>query len=231
MNATTHSDRTPSTRSLALEAAIATAAVLAATHALYALQGNAFIGPRVTSLVAYLLMGVPLLLLWLRRRPLDFFRFGWRELGRSLWIALVVSLAVFPPFLIGAHLWMRWVAGKGAFHLSLPPEFLSIAAVQLLLIALPEEFFFRGYFQSAMDRIFPARWRFLGADLGWGFLVTAAVFAFGHSVVTFQWWHFSIFFPALIFGWLRERTGLILAPTFFHAACNLLMDIVARSYR
>lgn len=231
MSATPHSDRQPSRRSIALEAAIATAAVLTATHLLYALQGNAFIGPRVTSLVAYLLMGVPLLLLWVRRRPLEFFRFGWRDLGRSLLLAAVVALVIFPFFLIGAHLWMRWVVGTSAVHFSLPPEFLNVAAVQLILIAFPEEFFFRGYFQSAMNRLFPARWRILGADLGWGFLITAVVFAFAHSVVTFQWWHFSIFFPALLFGWLRERTGLILAPTFFHAACNLLMDIVARSYR
>ena len=166
MTAMTPSDRVPSARSLALEAAIATAGVLVATHILYALQGNAFIGPRVTSLTAYLLMGVPLLILWIRRRPLDFFRFGWRELFRSLGLAAVVSLAIFPVFLLGAHLWMRLMAGKGGFHFALPPEFLSVAAAQLLLIALPEEFFFRGYFQSAMDRIFPARWRFLGADLG-----------------------------------------------------------------
>ncbi|HPQ81946.1 MAG TPA: CPBP family glutamic-type intramembrane protease, partial [bacterium] len=42
--------------------------------------------------------------------------------------------------------------------------------------------------------------------------------------------HFSIFFPALVFGYLRERTGSITAPALFHAASNILMDWIARSY-
>ncbi|MFH0799578.1 MAG: JDVT-CTERM system glutamic-type intramembrane protease, partial [Pseudomonadota bacterium] len=110
------------------------------------------------------------------------------------------------------------------------PNLLNFALVQILLVALPEEFFFRGYFQSAANAIFPGRMRFFGANIGWGLLVTAAVFAFAHSVVLYKWWHFSIFFPALVFGYLRERTGTITVPVLFHAASNILMDWITRSY-
>jgi len=217
-------------RSLALEAGITTLAVLIITHVLYATRANSFIGPKISYIVAYLLMGAPILVLWLRRRPLDFFSLAPRDLVKSLkWFA-IVSLIVLPPFLIAAHGWQLVVGGYESFNPAGFPRFFNIMLVQLVLVALPEEFFFRGYFQSTMDRIFPRRWKFLGVRLGWGFLVTAVVFAIAHTIVTYQWWHFAIFFPALVFGYLRERTGNIIAPTLFHAASNLLMDWFTRSY-
>jgi membrane protease YdiL (CAAX protease family) len=39
-----------------------------------------------------------------------------------------------------------------------------------------------------------------------------------------------VFFPALLFGWLRARTGGIGAPVVFHALCNLFADYLAKSY-
>lgn len=217
-------------RSLAIEIAAVTAGLLAIVHLLYLARGSALIGPRIAYAVAYLLLGVPVLMLWLRRRPLDFFDVGWREFGRASLVAAIASLVIFPPFLLAAHGWQRLVFGFTTVHVAAFPDFGNTLLFQLLLVALPEEFYFRGYVQSAMNQIFPRRWRFLGAPLGWGLPVTAAIFAVAHTMVTYQWWHFSIFFPALIFGWLRERTGGIVAPTLFHAASNLLMNWFVRCY-
>jgi membrane protease YdiL (CAAX protease family) len=46
-------------------------------------------------------------------------------------------------------------------------------------------------------------------------------FAFGHSLVNPQWWHFATFFPGLVFAWMRERSGGVTAGAFFHAICNI----------
>ena len=221
---------TVTNRSLAIEVTATTVAVLVLTHVLYATRSHAFIGPKISYIVAYILMGTPMLVLWLRKRSIDFFSLSRRDVLRSLVVFGVAALVLFPPFLVGAHFWQRIVGGHAAFSAAGFPRFINIMLVQLVLVALPEEFFFRGYFQSAMNRIFVGRWNFLGARIGWGLLITAAVFAVAHTIVTFQWWHFSIFFPALVFGWLRERTGNIIAPTLFHAASNLLMDWFTRCY-
>ena len=98
------------------------------------------------------------------------------------------------------------------------------------MVALPEEFFFRGYFQSTLNRVWPTRWRFLGASFGPALPITALVFAVAHSVIALQWWHFSIVFPALLFGWLREKTGSITAPILWHGAANIFMVWFLRSY-
>lgn len=216
--------------SLAIELAAVTAALLIVSHALFIARGNAFIGPALSTIVAILFLYTPIMVLWYKRRSIDFLDRGWRPYARSFAVFAAISVIVFPLFVTGAHLWQLFIAGKSAFRAAPFPNFLNIALFQLLLIALPEEFYFRGYFQSAMNLIFERRWRVLGTNLGWGWIITAAVFAFAHTIVVYQWWHFSIFFPALIFGYLRERTGSITAPILFHAASNILMDWVSRSY-
>ena len=40
----------------------------------------------------------------------------------------------------------------------------------------------------------------------------------------------AVFFPALLFGWLRARTGGIGASVVFHALCNLFSATLARGY-
>jgi membrane protease YdiL (CAAX protease family) len=40
----------------------------------------------------------------------------------------------------------------------------------------------------------------------------------------------AVFFPALLFGWLRARTGGIGASVLFHASCNLYALLLGRGY-
>ena len=40
----------------------------------------------------------------------------------------------------------------------------------------------------------------------------------------------AVFFPSLVFGWLRAKTGGIGAPLAFHAFCNVFSEILGRAY-
>ena len=40
----------------------------------------------------------------------------------------------------------------------------------------------------------------------------------------------AVFFPSLLFGWLRARTGGIGTSVIFHAMCNLFVAVLARGY-
>jgi hypothetical protein len=111
-----------------------------------------------------------------------------------------------------------------------PSEPVRIIGYHLFMAAIPEEFFYRGYIQTRLDEVFPTRWRIFGTDLGWGWLITCVLFAFGHSVVLFQWWHFAIFIPSLAFGWMRARTGGVIAGALFHAWCNIIVTTLDTLY-
>lgn len=158
--------------------------------------------------------------------PLSTSRLGRAALQAIAWAALLAAV-IFPPFWLGYRVY--WDPSS-PFTLRLPPELADEIAAQLLVVALPEEAFFRGYLQSALDRAFPPRFRVLGAALGAGWLISAAIFALGHVLTIRHPARLAVFFPALLFGWLRARTGGVGAPILFHAACNLFSLTLARGY-
>ncbi len=126
--------------------------------------------------------------------------------------------ALLGPYAGAAHFAFRW-----------PHRFLLKIADQLLVVALPEEFFYRGYLQQRLRLRFGAGPRRLGVHAGAGFLLTQALFAAGHLVEPYPW-RLAVFFPALLFGWLREKTDALPAGILYHASCNLLVMLLEASF-
>jgi membrane protease YdiL (CAAX protease family) len=151
-----------------------------------------------------------------------------RSAVHSLGWALAVFAIVAVPYFIG---WRFWWAPKLPFSLTLRPQVeMSEMLGQVLVIAFPEEAFYRGYLQSRLDDAWPPRWRVLGANVGPGLFVGAAIFALGHLATIAVPARLAVFFPALVFGWLRARTNGIGASIAFHALCNLYAQALGRGY-
>jgi len=121
-----------------------------------------------------------------------------------------------------------WVGG-GGWHLRLPPDFALLALSQVVVIALPEELFFRGYLLGRLQAIWPPRRRFLGAPVGLALVASSLLFALGHLLVDFNGQRLAVFFPALAFGWMRVRSRSLAPGILFHALCNLLADVLHAS--
>lgn len=141
----------------------------------------------------------------------------WKE---ALKLNAVLIGLIFVPFLVLYHFWQTQVFGF-AWTGRMPSQPLMLIGYHLFFVAIPEEMFYRGYMQSRLDELWPPRWRVLGVMMGPGWLVTCVLFAFGHSLVQVQWWHFAIIVPSLAFGWLRSRTDHVVAGALFHAWCNV----------
>jgi membrane protease YdiL (CAAX protease family) len=141
--------------------------------------------------------------------------------------ALAAAAVVLPPFWFG---WLRFWQPDAHFSPASLHGVLDDAAGQLLVIALPEECFYRGYLQSSLDAAWRTRIRLLGAEVGPSLVVTSALFAAGHLATEFNVNRLAVFFPALLFGWLRARTGGVGAGIVLHALCNLFAAYLARSY-
>ncbi len=106
----------------------------------------------------------------------------------------------------------------------------SFVIVHLGLVALPEEWFFRGYLQTRLDDRFGTPVSLLGAPLGVGVVLAALAFALLHPILLPGVHRLLVFFPALLFGWIRARTGNIGAAVIVHAGSNLLLAVVSRMY-
>jgi hypothetical protein len=151
-----------------------------------------------------------------------------RDTARALGWALFACAVTLPPFWIG---YLLWFSVDTPFQGSLPAEFWDAALGHLLVVALPEEMFYRGVLQTQLDRAWPPKYRLWGAQLGWGLLVSSAIFALGHLLTTPHPSRLAVFFPSLLFGWLRSRTGGIGAGVIYHAACNVFSSYLAAGYR
>jgi len=125
---------------------------------------------------------------------------GWR------WL-LVAVLAILVPFAVLKR------AGALPGSLGGAPLDIADALFHLLLVVLPEEVFFRGYVQSRFGRGAGGR--------ALRILFTAALFALAHVVVEAGWIRVAVFLPGVVMGWLREKTGGLLAPAGFHWLANL----------
>lgn len=98
----------------------------------------------------------------------------------------------------------------------------AIAAV--LLAAVLEELVFRGVLLALLDRALPQRWRIAGAYIGWGGVALTLAFIALHGARPGLL--LGVLPAALLYLWLRERTGSLLAPVAAHLAWNLSVLIV-----
>jgi uncharacterized protein len=147
---------------------------------------------------------------------------------RELGVALAVCAVVFPPFVWGFYLWN---SPERPFAFLPHSAFASYFVTQIVVVALPEEMFFRGYLQGRLEDAFPAKVRLLGADVSpIAMLLQAALFAVLHFAVETYPGRLAVFFPALLFGWVTSLRRGIGAAVFVHAFCNLLSDFLGRGW-
>ena len=171
---------------------------------------------------------------WLRieKRRGNFADYGlhlktWKK---DILVALFWMAVIFPLFILGNHVWQSLIFHKSvAFRL--PEKSLLLTFLeQTFVIALCEEIFYRGWMQTVFTGRWPAKTRILGGDFGAALFATSALFALGHLASIPSPARLAVFFPSLWFGWLRSRTGSIIAPMLAHGASNTLMAFLVACY-
>ena len=148
---------------------------------------------------------------------------------RDLLFVLICSLTIFPVFFAGNHLYQTILFHK-SLHWHIPAGLAEIALTHLLLVAIPEEVFYRGYVQTTLGFSLPSGKSILWTA-GWpSILTTSFMFALGHFAMDFNPARLAVFFPSILFGWMREKSGSVTPPALMHAACNVLMAVLEKSY-
>jgi hypothetical protein len=163
------------------------------------------------------------------------------NLGHEGWDTLVsAGLAVGLLFALGRLLKDKPSAGNVAIAglflfclpaISLPSNWTIDKAVATLIFYVVflgpgEEFLFRGYIQSRLNEAFDRPYRFFGVDWGWGVIIASLLFGLFHVLnlpslfagnLDLRWlFGFETFFGGLVLGFVREKTGSIVAPALLH---------------
>jgi len=211
-----------------------------------------FVGRNLGALVAVVFLYLPVYYGWRRKEDLVDYGFRRDPVGKGLLIGFGVPLLIFPIFAFGfvyfydvvcragQPLWMRQLAMPGTCPRfrgwsgikapAIDLDLLELAFVQVVVIALPEELFFRGFIHRLLEQAMPPKRRLWGGGIGWALVLSSALFAAGHLCAGLDPRRLAVFFPGLLFGWMRSATGSILAGTIAHAASNLYIHILERMF-
>jgi membrane protease YdiL (CAAX protease family) len=169
---------------------------------------------------------------FLELRKQDAHDAGWRfdKLPLDLAWSLGACAVVLPLFTAAFWYFSGWVdllprplaallvpyAGRAHnLHVHLTLDFAGQVAGNAA-VALAEEFFYRGY----LTMRFEERMRPIPAAL-----LAAALFAVGH-LLTPAPFRLAVFFPALLFAFLRNRTRTIVGASICHFLCNVWLLIL-----
>lgn len=160
----------------------------------------------VVSVSALLMLSLPLVL----KSDLSDLRWDSRGVLAGVGVSAAILL-IYVAVLYGYGLY----SGKSLVFNRLSYPFML---VQLLLVALPEEVFFRGYLQRALGNTIK------------GVIAVSLLFALAHFVtICLAGDGFSVcgqavltFFPSLVMGYLYLKTGTLWASVIFHFLANIV---------
>jgi len=183
----------------------------------------------------------------LERRGQDPYDAGWRfdRIRADVGWALLACAILLPPFTFAFWWFVRelprfppqvaallapYVGSAHHFRFRLAPDPLELAGrvAGNAAVAFAEEFFYRGYLTLRFEERWPPRTRILGVPLGRAAVLAAALFAVGHLLEPAPW-RLAVFFPALVFAWLRGRTGTVAGAALCHFLFNVWLLLLERA--
>jgi uncharacterized protein len=112
---------------------------------------------------------------------------------------------------------------------------LVIFSTYAIFVGFGEEIIYRGYTQTRLNEAFGKPYQFFGVAFGWGAIITALLFGLTHVGILgwflgisgkITWaWGFWTFFGGLVFSYIREKSGGILAPALLHGLPQAIASV------
>ena len=139
--------------------------------------------------------------------------------GRRFLLGIAVTIIIIVPYLFILLGFVKPDVDASEIIQSYKFAVLLQLVVQMFVISLAEEFFFRGFVQERVGMTIK------------GVLIVSALFAVGHAVVSYFGSGYPIaeasknlltFFPSLIMGYLYVRFKNLWPSIFFHFVSNLV---------
>ena len=186
--------------------------------------------PYLGVIAAVVFLYIPIALLFVKKQLPGIYGISKNGFGKSIARSLLAIIVLFPAYVAGFYVYMRYAYN---LRLSFPtaglfrqPQTLLFILNMLLMVAIPEEIFYRGYLQSELRRCDKRTVNLFGVRAGMSFLIVNALFAAGHLIVLPDIARLAVFFPGLVFSWLREKDDNIAGPVVFHWLSDVLSFVL-----
>lgn len=127
---------------------------------------------------------------------------------RMFWAALMAAL----PFW-GLLFWLHTPSDPVVYLVNHIGRFVLVAVASPIV----EEIFFRGALQEYLAKRIRKKSE---GPVSPANIVTSVIFAALHAIVWTNFWSLLVFFPSLIYGYFKEKTGGLATPIGLHAFYN-----------
>jgi membrane protease YdiL (CAAX protease family) len=175
-----------------------------------------------------LFLYTPTIILKLRKIHPDSFGLKLGDVRKNLAMATITAALFLPLYAVGFWVFRALFLGR-TIELHWGTPVVTLILWNLIAVAIPEEIFFRGYIQSRLYEVFPARFRFLKMEISAANLGASIIFALAHLIAVPNPFRLLVFFPSLIFGRLREKSDSVFPPAIFHWLCNVTVILLTGS--
>jgi len=136
---------------------------------------------------------------------------------KTHWIPIVGAMALACP------VWIYLIFFSPGYACCNVPDFSRLLIV-VCITRVAEEIIFRGALQTMFEKRFTQwKWTILSAPN----LLTNIVFGAIHFFISFRVSALLVFFPGLVFGYLREKQKSLAAPVLVHAFYNFGFILIA----
>ena len=130
------------------------------------------------------------------------------KIKKELAYLLTAAIIFFLPYIF---IYIKYFNLK--FNFTIPPSWPLEIILQIFVVAMPEEIFYRGFLQNALLKRF---------SIFQSIVITNIFFALSHLFAGFNPMRILTFFPGLVFSWLSHKNKSLFSAILFHALCNLL---------
>ena len=165
------------------------------------------------------------------------------QVGVLFWVAHLLSKKPEPESGIVTIVLALLMFGGYSFWKGLYPELGKGVAgfvFYFVFVGFGEEILYRGYILTRLNEAFDRPWQFYGVGWGWGTVLAALTFGLTHALNTvdlgsgrmaFAWgWGLWTFFSGLVFSYIREKTGSIIAPAIVHGLPQALVYLLIDAF-
>ncbi len=206
-----------------------------ALAAIYGADKLSMARPYLGAVAAVVFLYIPIILLFVEKKTPAFYGIRKKGAGKSIARALGAAGIIFPVYCIGFYLSMRYI-----YHLDIgfpgeaflyEPHTLLFVVNLLLMVAIPEEVFYRGYIESELRQKDKRTIRLFGVRTGASFFIVNMLFAAGHLVLVPDIARLAVFFPGLVMSWLREKDDNIAGSVVFHWLSDVLAFLLFATLR
>lgn len=155
------------------------------------------------------------------RRPPATYGLSLKNWKASLWDVGWLSIVFLVPFAFLSQALFQYTGLINFHEFFSKSGFWGMILYQLVIVGPSEEVFFRGYIQRELWELPSKNCQSFNVKL---MIIGCSSFLFMlmHWLNRPSWISLLIFFPGVLFAWLREKNESLLASSLFHGMCNVV---------